>query len=232
MVWYGIESEEVDVRLRDLAPGPEGVGSRFRLEAGGESVDVNLPLHGLYNAENCLAAAACSWALGLSLREIAEAVRDVKPASMRGVVHRGRFTVVDDSYNSNPRSLLSIVRTIGESRTVSLRRIVVAGEMLELGPESAEMHREVGMEIARSGIDVLWGVRGLAREMIEGARASGMKAEAARYFESSEEAAEAVVKEVRDGDLILVKGSRGVSTDKVVAALCEHFPLLGEDERI
>jgi UDP-N-acetylmuramoyl-tripeptide--D-alanyl-D-alanine ligase len=88
------------------------------------------------------------------------------------------------------------------------------------------------MEIARSGIDVLWGVRGLAREMVEGARASGMKAEAARYFESSEEAAEALVKEVRDRDLILVKGSRGVSTDKVVAALREHFPLLGADERI
>jgi UDP-N-acetylmuramoyl-tripeptide--D-alanyl-D-alanine ligase len=104
--------------------------------------------------------------------------------------------------------------------------------MLELGPEGAEMHREAGMEIARSGIDVLWGVRGLAQEMVEGARRAGMEEMNARYFESSEEAAEAVVKEVRDRDLILVKGSRGVSTDKVVAALRAHFPLLGADERI
>jgi UDP-N-acetylmuramoyl-tripeptide--D-alanyl-D-alanine ligase len=139
------------------------------------------------------------------------------------------FTVVDDSYNSNPRSLLSMVRTVSESEAAATRRIVVAGEMLELGPESQEMHREVGSEIARLGIDVLWGVRGEAEEMIAGARAAGMRSDAMRFFESSEEAASALAAEIREGDLVLVKGSRGVRTDKVVSALRERFAPVGAD---
>ena len=232
VITFGVENA-ADVTATEIDTSWFG-RSRFRLRTPlGETV-AELPMPGRHNLMNALAAAAVATCFEIEPEKIASALKLVAPAKMRGEVldFAAGFTVVDDSYNSNPRSLLSIVSTIGESRSGSLRRIVVAGEMLELGPESAEMHREVGMEIARSGIDVLWGVRGLAREMVEGARASGMKAEAARYFESSEEAAEAVVKEVRNGDLILVKGSRGVSTDKVVAALCEHFPLLGEDERI
>ncbi|HEV2843294.1 MAG TPA: UDP-N-acetylmuramoyl-tripeptide--D-alanyl-D-alanine ligase, partial [Thermoanaerobaculia bacterium] len=95
VVWYGKNAE---VRALDLSPEPGGaVGSRFRLEAGGRSVEVRLPLHGLYNVENFLAAAACAWTLGLSLEEIAAAAPNVKPASMRGVVHRTEagFTLVD-----------------------------------------------------------------------------------------------------------------------------------------
>jgi UDP-N-acetylmuramoyl-tripeptide--D-alanyl-D-alanine ligase len=104
--------------------------------------------------------------------------------------------------------------------------------MLELGPESREMHRETGMEIARLGIDVLWGVRGAAFEIIEGALAAGMNREATRYFESSEETAQALCDEIREGDLVLVKGSRGVRTDIVVSNLRDRFALVGADERL
>jgi UDP-N-acetylmuramoyl-tripeptide--D-alanyl-D-alanine ligase len=153
---------------------------------------------------------------------------------MRGEVidFAAGFTVVDDSYNSNPRSLLSIVRTIAESGAHALRRIVIAGEMLELGPEGAEMHREAGAEITQAGIDMLWGVRGLASEMVEGALFAGMNETQARFFETSEQAAAAICEEVQAGDLILVKGSRGVETDKVVKMLRERYPALGEDEGV
>ena len=146
---------------------------------------------------------------------------------MRGEVleFAGGFTVVDDSYNSNPRSLLSMVRTVAEARERVKRRIVIAGEMLELGQDAPAMHRETGREIARLGIDVLWGVRGLAKEFIAGAGEHDLSS--TRFFESSEEAAVAALKEVRDGDLVLVKGSRSVETDKIVSALREKFPLLG-----
>ncbi|MDQ3818317.1 MAG: hypothetical protein M3362_11675 [Acidobacteriota bacterium] len=152
---------------------------------------------------------------------------------MRGEVidFAAGFTVVDDSYNSNPRSLLSIVQAVASSEAHARRRIVVAGEMLELGPDEARMHREAGEEIARLGIDVLWGVRGLGLEIIEGARGAGMTREQTRFFESSEQAAAAILEEAREGDLILVKGSRGVETDKVVKSLRDHFPALGADER-
>jgi len=101
--------------------------------------------------------------------------------------------------------------------------------MLELGPDSPQMHREAGHEIARLGIDLLWGVRGLANEIVAGAREEGLSG--TRFFENSDEAAAALLNQVREGDLILVKGSRSVETDKVVSALKETFPLAGADKR-
>ncbi len=157
VIWYGLRAEMADVQAHDLAPEPEGaVGSRFRLAAGGEVVEVRLPLHGLYNVENCLAAAACAWALGLPLDEIAAAVREVKPAAMRGVVHRAAagFTLVDDSYNSNPDALGKALE--GAALLPGTRRIAVLGDMRELGPEGPRFHREAGEQAAGSGSRRSW----------------------------------------------------------------------------
>jgi UDP-N-acetylmuramoyl-tripeptide--D-alanyl-D-alanine ligase len=178
---------------------------------------------------NALAAAAVGTCFDLSPAKIAEAFSSAKPPRMRGEVleFAGDFTVVDDSYNSNPGSLLNMVQTIvnaGRGR----RLIVIAGEMLELGPDEAALHRKAGRSISAAGVDVLWGVRGLAKEIIAGANEAGLMA--TEYFENSEDAALAIVAEVRAGDLLLVKGSRGVATDKVVAALRQRFPLVGETE--
>jgi len=147
---------------------------------------------------------------------------------MRGEVldFAAGFTVVDDSYNSNPRSLMSMTRTVAEARENVKRRVIIAGEMMELGPEAPAMHREVGKEIAQSGVEVLWGVRGLAREIVAAGREAGLGS--ARFFESSDDAAVAAVEEIRAGDLVLVKGSRSVETDRIVKALKERFPLVGE----
>ncbi len=123
-----------------------------------------------------------------------------------------------------------MVRTIAEAGEARKRRIVIAGEMLELGPDEARLHREAGHEIARAGVDLLWGVRGLAAEMIAGARAAGLTA--TRFFDSSQEAATALLDEVKEGDLILVKGSRGVATDKIVSALRERFELVVASESV
>ena len=100
--------------------------------------------------------------------------------------------------------------------------------MLELGPEAPALHRKAGGEIARTRIDMLWGVRGLGAEIVAGANEAGLKDTA--FFESSDEAAKALIREIREGDLVLVKGSRGVATDKIVSAVREHFPLAGADE--
>jgi len=150
---------------------------------------------------------------------------------MRGEVLRFEkgFTVVDDSYNSNPRSLVSMAHTVAEASDDVKRRIIVAGEMLELGPQAAEMHREAGREIAQLNIDVLWGVRGLAREMVEGAREAGLTR--SLFFESSDDVAEILPGEIRTGDLILVKGSRSVETDKVVSSVRERFALVDQNRK-
>ena len=121
-----------------------------------------------------------------------------------------------------------MVQTIAGAGNNGRRRIIVAGEMLELGADAAQLHREAGREMAQAGIDVLWGVRGLAQEIISGASDAGLSN--TRFFASAADAAAAIVDEVKAGDLVLVKGSRGVATDKVVAALRERFALAGEDE--
>jgi UDP-N-acetylmuramoyl-tripeptide--D-alanyl-D-alanine ligase len=175
---------------------------------------------------NALAASAVATCFQIEPEQIAAALRTATPPAMRGETldFEAGFTVVDDSYNSNPRSLVSMVRTIAEASETRKRRIVIAGEMLELGPDSAQLHRGAGLEIARAGIDLLWGIRGEAAELIAGATAAGLSA--TRFFETADDAAVAIVNEVKKGDLILVKGSRGVATDLVVNAIREHFPLV------
>ncbi len=201
----------------------------FRLRTRSGEAQTALPMSGRHNLSNALAAAAVGTAFELSTEQIAAALNTARPPKMRGEVFdfAAGFTVIDDSYNSNPHSLINMVRTMLDGRQGRKRLIVIAGEMLELGPEEVLLHREAGRDIAKSGINVLWGIRGLAKEITAGAADAGLSA--TKFFNSSTEAAAAIVMEVKEGDLILVKGSRGVATDKVVNALRERFPLVGED---
>jgi len=228
---FGIENA-ADVMATNIDTSRFG-RSRFRLQTPRGFAETELHMPGRHNLMNALAAASVATHFEMSPDEIATALKSVTPAKMRGEVidFAAGFTVVDDSYNSNPRSLLSIVEAIAGSEAHAKRRIVIAGEMLELGADEARMHREAGFEIARLGIDILWGVRGLGKQIVEGAREAGMSEQATRFLADSDEAAAAISEEAREGDLILVKGSRGVQTDKVVTKLREHFPTLGADER-
>lgn len=202
---------------------------RFRLLTPGGEARAELPMSGHHNLSNALAAATVGVAFGLTADDIAAALSTARPPKMRGEIvdFAAGFTVIDDSYNSNPRSLLNMVRTMAEAREGRKRLLVIAGEMLELGPDEASLHRAAGREIAETGVNLLWGVRGLAKEIMAGAQEAGLSD--TRFFDSSEEAAAEVVREVREGDLVLVKGSRGVATEKVINALKERFPLAGED---
>jgi UDP-N-acetylmuramoyl-tripeptide--D-alanyl-D-alanine ligase len=216
IVWYGM-GEEADVRVTGVSPAPNGeVGSRFRLWAGGEIIEVALLLHGLYNVGNCLAAAACAHALGVSLWEIARAVASVRPAAKRGVVHRlpGGVTLIDDSYNSNPDAVDRALE--GAAQLQGDRRLAVLGDMLELGPEGPRFHRAAGERAAGLGFSPVAGVGELSRELVAAAAARGAEAP---WFADAVAAAEWAVGEVRDGDLVLVKGSRGVKLEAVVDRL-------------
>lgn len=220
VIWYGIHNE-ADVRGRDLRAEPEGIGSRFVLEAGGASREVRLPLHGLYNVENCLAAAACAWGLGLTLDRIAEAVRQVRPAEHRGHVHRvegprGAYTLVDDSYNSNPDALGKALE--GAKQLAGRRWLAIVGDMLELGPDGPRFHRESGERAARLAFSPVLGVGELSREVVAGASGAGAAAE---WLPDAAAAADRAAAEVREGDVVLVKGSRGVKLDKVVQRLLD-----------
>jgi len=224
---FGIQNA-ADVTAREVDTSRFG-SIRFRLRTPLGEAAAELPMTGSHNLMNSLAASAVATALKVKPEMIADALRSVRPPKMRGeILHfAAGFTVVDDSYNSNPRSLLSMVRTLTEAKDKVERRFVIAGEMLELGPQSPQMHREAGHDMTRLGIDLLWGVRGFAADLIAGARDAGLSA--TRFFENSDEAAAAVIEEIRPGDLVLVKGSRSVETDKVVKVLKEKFPLAERD---
>ncbi len=222
-VTFGIATP-ADVTAKEIDTGQLGLIS-FRLQTPLGETPATLHMSGRHNLMNALAAAAVATCFELKPEQIAAALNTARPPRMRGEVLRfaAGFTVVDDSYNSNPRSLLNMVRTIIDAGVEARRRIVIAGEMLELGPDEAALHREAGREIGRAGVNVVWGVRGLGAEIVAGAQEAGLSE--TRFFETSDEAAAALVAELREGDLVLVKGSRGVATDKVVNAIRERFPL-------
>ena len=200
--------------------GTDELGSRFVLTAGDDRIDVELKVHGSYNVENCLAAAACAHALGVSLEDIAAAVVDFRTAPMRGQVHRvAGLTIVDDCYNSNPDAA---VKALASARALTARRYVaVLGDMLELGPEAPSFHAGVGERAAELGFDLVLGVGQLAREL---ARAAAHHGTRSQWFADAGDAAGwagAAIEhgELEDGDLVLVKGSRGVGLEVVVDAL-------------
>lgn len=218
---FGIE-READVTARDIeATSLERIN--FLLQTPLGAAKVELPVPGRHNLMNALAASAVATVFDIAPQQIAEALRTATASEMRGQILRFAegFTVIDDSYNSNPRSLLQMARTLSESRTDDKRRIVIAGEMLELGEDAAQIHLETGREIGNLKIDELWGVRGLAQELIKGASDAGLNS--TRFFDSSDEAADAIEREAQAGDTILVKGSRGVQTDRIVKRLREKF---------
>jgi UDP-N-acetylmuramoyl-tripeptide--D-alanyl-D-alanine ligase len=187
-------------------------GSRFELVAGDRRTTVSFPLVGNHNIYNGLAAVAVALDEGIPLADAASAIASLSPAEKRGqVVRIGNITVVNDCYNSNPKALMAMVDALASME--AQRRIVVAGEMLELGPQAEEMHRECGRHMAGKGMDVLVGVRGLAQEMVEAAKAAGMAAE---FVSRPEEAGEWLARETRDGDAVLVKASRGVKLEKAL----------------
>ena len=221
VAWYSLAGAappgdgELALRVRDLECPVEGQpGSRFMLEAPGEGygVRVRLPLIGRHNVENCLAAATAAHRFGVPLEAIAEAASAAAPASMRGVLRQvGEAQVYDDSYNSNPDAVARALEAVAQ--LPAKRRWTVLGDMLELGPEGPRFHREAGRRAARLGFDPVVGVGELAREIVLGAEEEGARSV---WFATALEAAEFAARELRAGDLLLVKGSRGVGLEVVV----------------
>ncbi len=210
VVTYGT-CPAADVRAENvISEGTEGV--RFDVVIGAVREPARLPLVGEHNVLNALAAVTVGLDRGLRPSEVVAALATLAPADKRGqVLHLGNITVINDCYNSNPKALEAMVNAL--ATMPGQRRIVVAGEMLELGPAGEEMHRRVGCHIAEKKIDVLLGVRGLAQAIVEGARRPGVNAE---FMATPEEAGEWLAREARDGDVVLLKASRGVKLEKAL----------------
>ncbi len=141
--------------------------THFVLKTPDGDEDVVFQLSGKHNILNALAASAVGYSFGMTAAEITNALEGVKPPKQRGEIIRFEegFTVINDSYNSNPSALLKMAATLKSGSENSNRTILVAGEMLELGPDEKDIHRQTGRDIGAVGIDVVIGVRGLSGEL-------------------------------------------------------------------
>ena len=209
-----------DVRATDIEDrGLDGMRATVRTPEGSRAVST--PLVGAGQVANVLAAIAVAMRFQVPLDEMARVAGEFRPPPRRGEVFRlsGGVTVVDDSYNSSPAALERALRSLGRDRA-HRRRIAVLGEMLELGARASDLHRACGRLVAEAGFDVLVVVGGTAAaSLAEGALAAGLAAGRVMTCGASEEAATLTADLVRAGDLVLVKGSRGVRTDRVADRL-------------
>jgi UDP-N-acetylmuramoyl-tripeptide--D-alanyl-D-alanine ligase len=215
--WVDVRASAVEHRgLDGMAATVTARGAAFRVET---------PLLGAGNLLNVLAAAAVAMDMGVGPGAIAERAARMQPASHRGELLRlpGGITLIDDSYNSSPAALKGSLQTVAAA-TGSARKVAVLGEMLELGTHAARLHAECGRAAAESGLDLLIAVGGAgAQALAFSARNAGMDAPAIVYVPTSAEAADVAAGKVRPGDLVLVKGSRGIRTDVVVDRLKAEF---------
>ena len=187
-------------------------GTEFDVVVGNAGEHAVVPLVGEHNVLNALAAVTVGLESGLKLSQAVAALATLAPAEKRGqVLHMGNITVINDCYNSNPKALEAMVDVL--TSMPAKRRVVVAGEMLELGAAGEDMHRSAGQHIAKKKIDLLVGVRGLAESMVDAARQAGVKAE---FLTSPEQAGEWLARETRDGDVVLLKASRGVKLERAL----------------
>ena len=210
-------------------------GSEFEFVGPGERARLAFALPGRHSVENALAALAAASVWGLTAADAANVLRNIKVGEMRGrlLQFAAGFALINDSYNSNPvalEAMIELLANTGDAKTgIYRRRILAAGEMLELGPDSAKLHREAGRCAASRKLDCVVAVQGNAVEIVNGAIEAGMSAPQAHFFDDSTAAAAFLADFVRPGDLLLVKGSRGVKMERIVEALHAKYPLADEE---
>jgi UDP-N-acetylmuramoyl-tripeptide--D-alanyl-D-alanine ligase len=196
-------------------------GSRFDFVSPAGRTRLELPLIGRHNVMNAVAALAAASVWGIGAAEAEKVFPALVPADKRGEVVRfdEGFTVINDSYNSSPSALQALAELLAATPGYQ-RRILAAGEMLELGTSAAELHRESGRAAGGlKNLDWIFGVRGHAADFVRGAIEAGHPKDRTRIFEDSAEAGEFLATFVTRGDLLLLKGSRGVKMEKILEAV-------------
>lgn len=204
-------------------------GEQIKKEGGGLTFTVNrqhkvwLPTLGLHNVYNALAALAVGYCLGLNIGSLSQGLRDFSPPPMRMERHRtGGITIINDAYNANPRSVDAALAEYSRLE-VSGRKFFICGDMAELGSETPRFHHDLGQRIAKSGVDFLLLVGRHAHFVAQAARAEGMPEERVLLCDSHEALYHSAVLKLKEGDSVLLKGSRCMRLEEVCEQLKEHF---------
>ncbi len=206
-----------EIRLKGVG------GTSFTLMMEGVTMEITLPLLGRHFVPNALSAIASASLFGIELEKVKEALENLQPFPMRMEVLRPKegVTLINDAYNANPRSMELALEILSEMKGKG-RAIAVLGDMLELGDFSVEAHQHIGQRVEELSIDFLLALGEEAPVLVESAIRHGLNSEKARIVESHTEAISTLKKMVRDGDWILVKGSRRMGMEKIAEGLMER----------
>lgn len=189
-------------------------GTHFTYEYKGEKAQVFVPAAGLHNVRNALASIAVARALGVNMEDAVRAIAAYKPPAMRQQFFKsGNVTIIDDSYNASPDSMLGAIDILTQSSEPG-RKIAVLGDMLELGHRAEQDHTAVGAYARKQGIDLLLAVGEQAKNICK-----GFGEENSIWFDSNEKAIAYLKATLKEGDIVLLKGSRGMQLDDIVTAL-------------
>jgi UDP-N-acetylmuramoyl-tripeptide--D-alanyl-D-alanine ligase len=195
-------------------------GIQFDADLDGEGAHFKMPCLGEHNARNALAALAVGGYLGLSVSGMKKALSKFQTSSKRMeiVPFPKKISVINDCYNANPDSTEASLRLLQQAAR-KRRRVAILGEMLELGPQASRYHREVGASAAKLGVNLLFAVGPHAEDLIRGARRQGLSKKSTFVVDGTETSLSLISSLVRAGDLILVKGSRGMKMEKITEGL-------------
>ncbi len=222
---YGFAAARSDVRGKIVGKDPNGCmtlevrSSRFK-----EPLRVQLGVPGMHNARNALAAAAVGIKLGVTKKDIKEALEKFTASSKRTeIVAAGGVTIVNDTYNANPDSVVAALAGLEEISNPG-KKIVVLADMLELGTAGEQEHAKIGLEVANRGFEFLYTFGLLSRTTFEASKLAF-----AQHFDDKKALIDALSATLEPGDAVLVKGSRGMRMEEVVEALVNH---LKQDSRV
>jgi len=225
---YGIENTAFFMAKEIEDRGALGTAFDYVSPEGRVRLELNVP--GRHAIANALAALAAASVWGIGAAEAQDVFRSLRAPAMRGELLRfsNGAALINDSYNSSPAALQAMTELLAATPNFR-RRILAAGEMRELGTASPELHRAAGQFAAKTGkVDWVVGVCGDAAEIVEGAVEAGLPRERAKFFPTPQEAAEFLADSITSGDLLLVKGSRGVKMEQIVEALITRHAAAGE----
>jgi UDP-N-acetylmuramoyl-tripeptide--D-alanyl-D-alanine ligase len=205
-----------------MGASEDEAGLHIRFRAGERKGSMTLQLLGTHNASNAMAGLAVALEAGVALEDAVSALSTLTAGDKRGqVIEIGGATILNDSYNSNPEALRSMIRTL--AGRPAQRRILVAGEMLELGEQGIALHAICGRAAAEADLDLVAGVQGNAVHLAAAACASGV---ASLFLPNAEEAGSWLIQTLRPGDVVLVKGSRGVHLERAIEKLKEGITVV------
>ncbi|MCL4455914.1 MAG: UDP-N-acetylmuramoyl-tripeptide--D-alanyl-D-alanine ligase [Nitrospirae bacterium] len=221
IITFGIQSHNSDITAEDIVFSDEG--TEFMICAGNERIGVHSKLFGLFNIYNSLAAASAAYALGFNLREIKSGLESFGGVGMRFEVKRHMGAVfLNDVYNANPSSVRESVNELMRflSSGKYKRAVAILGDMLELGGHGVKEHKKIGRMLSELSVDMFIGVGPLMSHAVKEFKGKGIR------FDTSEEAGAELAKIIKEGDVILIKGSRGMRMERVMESLADNDRLL------